>query len=466
LFGGNDQHKRYYKSLKKAVAEIPADVDLGCERDDIGTHSNRKWAESMAVSKIDGPTRNQVCLRAGQSVGRVQDCYMKQEDDGDAITGRTVALLKITADEFDVLPPHFKNEVVEEISNYGWEEIIPGYNHYPETFQRAIRMTFPSLVYHFHTGKLKEMYSADDHPLWRVRFFTDRALLNSLKDKVLINFGHCEFTDMHAEGIPSLIQVCREVRTEASKLRVEFQELRQCIIEFMVEHKRHRDNLPKEVVDEILRQVTVDGVVPVTRDSINEIVRDIFNEENGKLQQILLAQQDLSNAMKDMVVNNSGGVSASNAADSTPVLVPSFLGEYSGEYHTWPGIDSQFHKVYAGFVWPSDCAFTMWELWWRGDRNKRVCPYRHIDSNKDLIAKSCKTKRTKTLKVVNTLVSIAIDEQIVTCVSDIQYENSTAVFDKAYPKLIEYLYSDDVVMRSSETNILTLANRLYKVNHD
>ena len=70
------------------------------------TYSNRKWAESMAASRIDGPTRNQVCLRAGQSVGRVQDCYMKQEDDGDAIVGRTLALLKIDADEFDVLPPH------------------------------------------------------------------------------------------------------------------------------------------------------------------------------------------------------------------------------------------------------------------------------------------------------------------------------------------------------------------------
>lgn len=96
LFGGNDQHKRYYKSLRKAMTEINPDIDLGCDRADISTHSNRKWAESMAVSKIDGPSRNQVCLRAGQSVGKVQDCYMKQENDGDALTGRTVALLKIT----------------------------------------------------------------------------------------------------------------------------------------------------------------------------------------------------------------------------------------------------------------------------------------------------------------------------------------------------------------------------------
>lgn len=44
----------------------------------VGTHSNRKFAESTSVSRIDGPSRTQVCLRAGQGVGRTQDCYMFQ----------------------------------------------------------------------------------------------------------------------------------------------------------------------------------------------------------------------------------------------------------------------------------------------------------------------------------------------------------------------------------------------------
>ena len=120
LFGGSDQHKRYYKCLRKAMSDIDPNLDLGCHRGDIGTHSNRKWAESMAVSRVDGPSRNQVCLRAGQSVGRVQDCYMKQEDDGDALTGRTLALLKINADEFDVLPPHFNHAVDANKAGISW----------------------------------------------------------------------------------------------------------------------------------------------------------------------------------------------------------------------------------------------------------------------------------------------------------------------------------------------------------
>ena len=68
---------------------------------------------------------------------------MKQEDDGDALTGRTLALLKINADEFDVLPPHFNHAVDAKLASHGWDNIIPGYRHYPDSFQRAIRLTFP-----------------------------------------------------------------------------------------------------------------------------------------------------------------------------------------------------------------------------------------------------------------------------------------------------------------------------------
>ena len=77
LFAGNDQNKRYYSLLVDAVRNgIDKSLDLGCAREDIGTHSNRKFAESTSVSKLDGPSRTQVCLRAGQGVGGTQDCYM------------------------------------------------------------------------------------------------------------------------------------------------------------------------------------------------------------------------------------------------------------------------------------------------------------------------------------------------------------------------------------------------------
>ena len=60
LFEGTEQNKRYYNILITALKNIPDHINLGCNRNDIGTHSNRKFAESTSASKIDGPSRTQV----------------------------------------------------------------------------------------------------------------------------------------------------------------------------------------------------------------------------------------------------------------------------------------------------------------------------------------------------------------------------------------------------------------------
>ena len=71
VFPFNDQNKCFYSQLTTAVhKKIDSTVDLGCARVDIDRHSFCKFAESTSVSKIDGPSRTQVCLGAGQGVGR------------------------------------------------------------------------------------------------------------------------------------------------------------------------------------------------------------------------------------------------------------------------------------------------------------------------------------------------------------------------------------------------------------
>lgn len=48
-------------------------------------------------------------------MGRTQECDMFSEDDGDALVGCTVAQLQLNADEFDVLPPYFDHQTLEEL---------------------------------------------------------------------------------------------------------------------------------------------------------------------------------------------------------------------------------------------------------------------------------------------------------------------------------------------------------------
>ena len=60
-FQGVDHHKRYYNTLIKVVNGIPKHVDLGCQREEIGTHSARKFGLSHVVGSSDSGNHTQAC---------------------------------------------------------------------------------------------------------------------------------------------------------------------------------------------------------------------------------------------------------------------------------------------------------------------------------------------------------------------------------------------------------------------
>ena len=63
LFNGREQNKRYYNILVDALEVIPEEEDLGVARDDIGTHSHRKFMESKCAGIVDGPSHTQVRVK-------------------------------------------------------------------------------------------------------------------------------------------------------------------------------------------------------------------------------------------------------------------------------------------------------------------------------------------------------------------------------------------------------------------
>jgi len=59
VFSGGHSAWKYREALTKAKSSILPNIDLGCDRAYLGAHSNREFAESMAVSRIDGPSKTQ-----------------------------------------------------------------------------------------------------------------------------------------------------------------------------------------------------------------------------------------------------------------------------------------------------------------------------------------------------------------------------------------------------------------------
>ena len=354
LFDGKDQNKRYYNILMHAVETIPEHIDLGCSRSDIGTRSNRKFAESSSASKVDGPSRTQVCIRAGQSVGRSQDCYMFTEEDGDSLVGRTLAQLKFDADQFDVLPCHFGTTTLLRLHEYGWNNILPGYNNLPLSFQRIVPFLFASIVYHYGNGDMLRLLSAD-HPIWLQSIFTDRALVDSLRDKVILVHSYCSDTLINAQGVPGFITISREIRNFRAHYESVCQQQCDAVSELRSDMDKKFTEMPQVIVNTLLEQVRVDGAIPITPDSVRRIIHDMLVSDGGPLARI---QNSILQLSQQVTLNRGPSIQT----PMTTVIHP-INHDSSATLHAWPTNDGRLHRVPYGFKWPSYNTSTIWNLW-------------------------------------------------------------------------------------------------------
>ena len=113
LFPGSDQHSRFRDALGACLRENEEKVNtLGFSVWDIGTHSIRKGAVSYLASLVGGPPMASTCIRAGWTMGRVRDIYMRYVASGDQYVGRLLCLLPILSIKFGASPPFFVAEHV------------------------------------------------------------------------------------------------------------------------------------------------------------------------------------------------------------------------------------------------------------------------------------------------------------------------------------------------------------------
>ena len=118
LFPGKEQHTRFSNILVRCLTQYSDEVRaLGFRPADIGTHSIRKGAVSYLSSMIGGPPAAAICIRAGWTMGRVRDIYMRYITSGDTFVGWCLSLLPILSVEFGGSPPPFSNPGVGRL----WE---------------------------------------------------------------------------------------------------------------------------------------------------------------------------------------------------------------------------------------------------------------------------------------------------------------------------------------------------------
>ncbi|KAH9099840.1 hypothetical protein Ae201684P_018849 [Aphanomyces euteiches] len=202
LFPGGKQYDRFRKELIDFLDQPYIAEELrrrGVDPANIGSHSIRKGASTYCSSgSTSCPPSTAVHLRAGWSLGGVQNTYLRYESAGDMYVGRTVSGLPINSSNFSKLPPHFSHRTTEIT-----DAINIVYPNRPPQLEFILEFALASLVYHY--DKLCETLSPS-HPLRWTPFFTCREIITSLKPLVIC--GHSSATSViSATGIPPHVSI-------------------------------------------------------------------------------------------------------------------------------------------------------------------------------------------------------------------------------------------------------------------
>jgi hypothetical protein len=384
----------------------------------------------------------QAYLRAGWSLGNVQDRYIFGGAGGDQLVGRAVSGLPINSLEFATLPPHFCRKDLEKLNSIGWNNICPGHQNYPECFKLVIPFLFASLLYHH--AWLETTFSPQ-HPIFQQSYLSNTYSIDginqpikNLQKNVLLGINQCLDTNMVATGIPDHLAIAHEVQ-ELKKNITRFEEITLPSMQKFVIEKV--DEVPENVKNILLENFSIEGVVPVNMADINRIV----SEATSKI-------LDRVNGLEGSRVQ---------AQNDTNRVIPG-IDEERFQYFIWGG---RFRIIPKEFSFPTGTIKSIWNLWHYGRPSEKIRPFKYLVHNiKDLENEIDRTNVHRANKVMTALEDIAIEMQLIIQPNDIKemaQEESDVIFEKAYNKLILLCYGDKGHLRPYDLQCNTLACRIY-----
>lgn len=406
LFEGTNQEARFSSILAKVLNGLTDDEEhrLGAKKKEIGTHSARKGAASYCCGMVGGPSAIQVYLRAGWSLGNVQDRYLFSGNGGDQITGRVVSGLPYNDVSFAALPPHFEH------LNVNWETILPDYKHYPSTFKQAIPYLLASIVY--HSDWLTTTLNSKHHLF--SSYLYSSGMINVLKDRVLTGSSYCNRTKMVSTGIPPHLTTANELN----------------LIRTTIEE--NNEKLPTILTNTMMSKFSINGAIPITMSDLNTMIDKIMQE------------------IKSNNKNNN-----TNSVDSNTNSSSNFI------TWSWGG---RFHMVPEGFTLPNNNIRDIFNLWYFGNMNLKIQPYRFLKSI-DLINNAQCILLSRINKVMNELESIvkdiAADDIRISDITD--RERVNVLFEQSFHVLMERINRADSNHRIGDLSVARVYDLILRV---
>jgi len=120
------------------------------------------------------------------------------------------------------------------------------------------------------------------------------------------------------------------------------------------------DALPDLIKENLLRNFQINGVLPISREDVQSMIALSTETVLSAIQSSISANNE---AIRTMNNNN-------NASNSATDNITDF------QLFQWGG---RFHHVPEGFEFPKVTAFHLWNLWFNGNRQQRIAPYRKLE---------------------------------------------------------------------------------------
>ena len=335
LFPGSNQYERFRKILARVVLLDQVAEEL--ERrsivpEDIGTHSMRKGASSFCASgSTSCPSSTAVHLRAGWSLGGVQDTYLRYEGAGDMYVGRTVSGLPIDSPDFCLLPPHFKGADTQLIRR-ALGLVFP---NIPGRLNAIGEFAMASLVYH-------RQYLLDtlpqSHPLFASVLFRTSELYDQLKVYVECTQPNNK-SMLRATGIPAHVSIL-------SKMKEMYDALQRNI-----EVQQQNIQLIIEGVMQKLEEKAV-GLGTVTQVGLSDTIMKCL-EEAGVMRVVRAIENPPSNACETQSTSRTPRNASYN---------------WGGKLHFFP----------EDFQFPKGTPLEAWRYWCVGDELNGYPPLKRL----------------------------------------------------------------------------------------
>ena len=332
LFPGNNQYDRFQKILARTVHLDNVAIELerlGLGPEDIGTHSMRKGAATFCSSGSTAcPSSSAIHLRAGWTLGGVQDSYIRYEAAGDMYVGRTLSGLPQDKAEFAAVGPYF------EPSNVVNEAVQHVFPNLPGHLQKVGEHALASLVYHadFVLGVVDR-----NHPARQCYIYRNRELLESLKPLAKVSLPG-DPSGRYATGVPphiSLLNQMKQIEDEIKKVIPALQESVTSTVSGIVHE------LEERAIG--ARTVTTDGLKAMLEETLQQVLENCMLNQN----------------------QNNAPIEANNPSNAQQ--------EYPAVY-MWGGA---LHLLPENYILPNGTCEAAWQVWMLPDTMNGHPPLKH-----------------------------------------------------------------------------------------